>query len=231
MGSSDVNSEGALPYYQDRLVTIYHGDCREVMGDLGNFDLLLTDPPYGVSLGEHSGGKETRRGLLVKRGGYEDSSEHYRGVIVPAIDVGLGKCKRGMVFGVPPLIWEVPPPDVMGGIFIPGACGRNKWGWSNFIHVLFYGSAPGLNRGAKPTAIMSNATADKSGHPTPKPMVWLNWAVSLGSEEGEVILDPFAGSGTTGRAAKDLGRKAVLIEIEEGYCEIAAKRTAQEVLF
>jgi hypothetical protein len=66
------------------------------------------------------------------------------------------------------------------------------------------------------------------GHPTEKPLTLFSWCVQ---QAGDVhtILDPFAGSGTTGRAAKDLGRKAVLIEREERYCEIAAKRMAQEV--
>jgi DNA modification methylase len=67
------------------------------------------------------------------------------------------------------------------------------------------------------------------GHPCEKPLELMTWCISLAGDV-QTILDPFAGSGTTGRAAKDLGRKAVLIEREERYCEIAARRMAQGVL-
>ena len=66
-------------------------------------------------------------------------------------------------------------------------------------------------------------------HPTQKPLALMLWCIGLAGDV-QTILDPFAGSGTTGRAAKDLGRKATLIEQEERYCEIAASRMAQEVL-
>ena len=69
----------------------------------------------------------------------------------------------------------------------------------------------------------------KREHPTQKPVALMQWCIGLAGEV-ETIIDPFAGSGTTGRAAKDLGKRAVLIEREEKYCEIAAKRLAQEVL-
>jgi site-specific DNA-methyltransferase (adenine-specific) len=78
--------------------------------------------------------------------------------------------------------------------------------------------------------MVSSHTSERNGHPCPKPIEWMMWAVAIGSVEGETIIDPFAGSGTTGRAAKDMGRKAVLIEREERYCEIAARRMAQDVL-
>jgi DNA modification methylase len=67
-------------------------------------------------------------------------------------------------------------------------------------------------------------------HPTVKPVDLLGRLISMSSKAGDTILDPFAGSGTTGRAAKDLGRKCTMIEREERYCEIAARRMAQEVL-
>jgi DNA modification methylase len=193
-------------------------------------DLVLTDPPYGVNLGHTAGAKESRPGLLKKRGGYDDSPERFRDVVVPAVTVALSLAKRGMVFGVPPMIWEFPAPAAIGGIYVSAAVGLNCWGWSNFIHCLLYGSAPDLQRGGKPTGIASNAGAERTGHPTTKPLVWIRWAMSLGSRPGELVLDPFAGSGTTLRAAKDMHRRAIGIEICEAYCEIAARRLQQQVL-
>ena len=160
-----------------------------------------------------------------------DTPENYYDVLVPIISMVQEYVGRMMVFGVPPNIWKLPPPDAIGGVYVPGAVGRNKWGWSNFIHCLLYGTAPGLEKGAKPTGIFSTEVAEKSQHPTPKPIGWMTWAVNLGSRESDTILDPFMGSGTTLRAAKDLGRRAIGIEIEEKYCEIAARRLQQEVLF
>jgi site-specific DNA-methyltransferase (adenine-specific) len=76
----------------------------------------------------------------------------------------------------------------------------------------------------------SGEAAEKNGHPCPKPIGQWKWLVNRATVVGDSILDPFMGSGTTLRAAKDLGRKAIGIEIEERYCEIAANRLRQEVL-
>jgi DNA modification methylase len=123
-------------------------------------------------------------------------------------------------------MWQLPPPDAIGGVFLAGAVGRNKWGWSNFIHCLLYGSAPDLELGAKPTGISGNALAEKTGHPTTKPLRWIEWAVSLASREVELIFDPFLGSGTTAVAAKKLGRHFLGFEISPDYCKIAEERIA-----
>jgi site-specific DNA-methyltransferase (adenine-specific) len=220
------------PYYHDEQfgIKIFLGDCRTILPYLDPVDLILTDPPYGVNLGEHGGAKETRTGLLVKVGGYEDSPEHFIRVVVPAITTAMGLTNRTMIFCVPPTMWLLPAPDAIGGVFVDGAVGRNKWGWSNLIHCLLYGSAPNLNKGAKPTAIRNNAMAEKTGHPTTKPLKWMRWAVSLGSLANDTILDPFMGSGTTLVAAKQLGRKCIGIEINEAYVKIAIERLRQGVL-
>ena len=223
-------------YYEEEnpSLKIYHGDCLEVMPLLPKVDLVVTDPPYGVNLGEHDGASETRKGFLVKKGGYDDSVDNFDSIVVPAIKQAILKSDRAMVFCVPPGMWKFPPPDSIGGIFVSAAVGRNKWGWSNMIHCLMYGSAPNLNLGAKPTAITNNAVAETTGHPTTKPLRWIKWAVSLGSfdyskdeslqAEYDLILDPFLGSGTTLVACKELKRNGIGIEINEKYCEIAKTR-------
>ena len=221
------------PYYQDGAVTIYHGDCRDVMADIDYADALVTDPPYGVNLGEHGGASDGRTDHVLVKGGYvsyEDSPENFTQVVVPAIKDALAKVDRGAVFCAGHMAWHLPRPAAVGGIFLPAACGRTAWGYNSFAHCLLYGRAPDLNLGAKAIGISSTETVAESGHPCAKPEGWMRWIVSLVSREGELVLDPFAGSGTTLRAAKDLGRRAIGIEIEERYCEIAARRCAQEVM-
>jgi site-specific DNA-methyltransferase (adenine-specific) len=223
----------AEPYYQDGSVTIYHGDCRDILPQL-SADVLVTDPPYGVNLGNHGGANDGRRDhVLVKAGyqSYEDTPENFDAVVVPAIRLALARTDgRGVVFCAGHMAWRLPEPAALGGIFLPAACGRTAWGYNSFAHALLYGKAPDLHLGAKPIGIASTATSDNWGHPVEKPIRWMRWAVALASRDRETVLDPFAGSGTTLRAAKDLGRKAIGIEIEERYCEIAARKMGQEVL-
>jgi DNA modification methylase len=91
-----------------------------------------------------------------------------------------------------------------------------------------YGTYTDLQDGAKyPTVIASNETAEKNGHPVPKPVGWMTWLVSLASKRGETVLDPFMGSGTTGVAAIQLGRKFIGIERNPSYFDIAVRRIEQ----
>lgn len=206
---------------------VYHGNSLDLIEDI-EFDVMITDPPYGINLGEHSGAKETRSGLLVKKGGYEDSVEYFDSIIVPIVTKGISLSKRSMIFSVPPNMWKFPAPDVIGGIFIGCAVGRNKWGWSNMIHCLLYGTAPNLNLGAKTTAIANSHLPGKFPHPTVKPIQWLKWAVDLGSKENEIVFDPFSGSGTTAIACIQLKRKFIMIEKESKYFDLTCKRIEYE---
>ena len=216
------------PYYQDAAVTIYHGDCREIL-PVVSADVLVTDPPYGVELGT-SDSRGNNHGLVhASYVSYSDTEDNFRSIIIPAIRVALELTNRGAIF-VGKHLTAFPEPSIAGGIYCSAACGRNPWGFTNLLAVFFYGSNPRLHLGAVHTVIGSNETAERNGHPCPKPLGWMTWLVGMTSLDGETILDPFMGSGTTLRAAKDLGRKAIGIEIEERYCEIAANRMAQEVL-
>jgi site-specific DNA-methyltransferase (adenine-specific) len=221
------------PYYDHAGITIYHGDCRDVLAAV-TADALVTDPPYGMGLGKHGGAKDCRTREL-RRGAYasyDDTPENYRATVAPSIALALSIVKRGAVFGLAPSIWSLPPPSALGAIHIRAANGRSPWGFQNLSPILFYGQAPNLHLGAHNTVFTASGRADpECGHPCPKPVEWLVWLVGIASISGETVIDPFMGSGTTLRAAKDLGRRAIGIEIEEKYCEIAAKRMAQEVLF
>lgn len=203
---------------------LYLGDCREILPTLGRVDAVVTDPPYGVNLGD----QPDRRGdhILVKDhyASYDDSPENFAEVVVPAISSALSIASRGLVFVSAKTAWLLPSPDGLGGVYLPSAQGRFIWGFRSLAPCLLYGSAPNLQRGCRATAIQSTDTAEKNGHPCPKPLSWMKWAVSLASDIDETILDPFMGSGTTGVAAVKMGRKFIGIEIEPAYFAIAYRQ-------
>jgi site-specific DNA-methyltransferase (adenine-specific) len=216
--------------------TLYRGDCLDVLPALPAVDAVVTDPPYGVALGKREGlhgpsGKLRRHGLAkAAYDVYEDTHENFVSLIVPRLSAALDLAARGAVF-TGPHIQEQRKATAFGGVYCPVGSGRHAWGFKTFHPVLLYGKAPELHKGAKSTILKDNGYSVKNGHPCPKPLAWMEWLVGLTTRhEGQAVLDPFMGSGTTLRAAKDLGRRAIGIEIEERYCEIAAKRLQQSVL-
>ena len=221
-------------YYQDEWATIYHGDCREVLLELEPVDLVLTDPPYGVGLGRANnlaksngyGGHLSKQGY----GTYADTYEEFIVEIIPRLNAFIDFADRAVVFSGPH-IHEQKKPAAIGGIYHPAAAGRTPWGSKNFLPILFYGNPPSLVGTHRPTVFQSSANTEVNGHPCPKPIAWLKWLISTYALAADTILDPFMGSGTTLRAAKDLAIKSIGIEIEEKYCEIAVKRLRQEILF
>ncbi len=211
------------PYYEDSAVTIYHGDCREIVPTLGKFDLLLTDPPYGIKRDkgfEGFGGF----GKPIARKRYEednwDSERPDKGIFDSIL-----------IASALSIIW--------GGNFfadiLPQSTHWIFWDKLQTMPTFGDGELAWTNsnrKSVKKVTVEYNGLIGKEqcrSHPTQKPLRLMSWCIQNYSTAGQTIFDPFAGSGTTGRAAKDLGRKAVLIEREERYCEIAAKRMAQEV--
>ena len=219
-----------MVYYQDDWVTIYHGDCLEVTEWLGA-DVMITDPPYGVGF---SGKRHKEK--TVSTGGYEsyeDSSENHANVVVPAIEKFVKTGKRAMMTPGETNLFRFPEPTHVGAIYYPAGNGSNSWGFSCWQPIFYYGKDPFLSDGLgrRPDSLSSSHTSPKLGHPCPKPLEVMEWFVNRCSRTGETIADPFAGSGSTLVAAKSLGRRAIGVEIEEKYCEIAAKRCTQDYLF
>lgn len=235
------------PYYDHNGITIYHGDCLEILPSLGEFDLLLTDPPYSISVAQdhvHATGKGTRKfnffagdtdwktmtASVVERVSLAAS-------VVSAAYVWCGHRQFGAIvdeferlgFKTRFLVWKkecpVPAP--------PGV------GWDSAAELCVYAFRAGRKwtaaTGVKcPNVITADAyrfgQLGKVDHPTQKPLSVVSIPMRHSTKEGDRILDPYMGSGTTLVVAKSLGRIAVGIEREEKYCEIAAKRMAQEVM-
>lgn len=200
------------PYYQDDAVAIYHADCREWMPDA---DVTITDPPYNVGL-DYSGGD--------KRTDYAEWTAEWFQLAPKPLVVTPGHANLAMWLTMerPRWIcaWVKPNQN--------SASALN--GWNIWEPLLVYGKhrkPVGHDAWTVPIALQS----DTGDHPCPKPLGLYRRLVEVFSLETDTILDPFAGSGTTLRAAKDLGRKAIGIEVEERYCEIAAQRCSQEVLW
>jgi DNA methylase len=206
---------GHPPYYDDGRAVIIHADCRDV-GPLG--EVLVTDPPYGVDfVGKHW--KKTS-----PTGGYTTPDSDIGPAVVAAY---LPAVRRAAVFPGIRQLHDYPKPDDIGCVFNPAGAGFGRWGFSCLHPVLFYGKP---RHNVQPASLLSFDQPEPNGHPCPKPLAWIRWLVEMASEPGDLIADPFMGSGTTLVAAVSAGRRAIGVEIEERYCEIAARRLNQGVL-
>ena len=218
-----------VPYYDHGGITIYNADSREVIEALLTGYVLLTDPVYGINGGKGGDARDYKKGDYKKEG-WEDSEEYVKTVCVPIIEAALAKAVRGAVTPGIRCLQMYPRPADMGCLWTPASCTHGPWGFTTMQPILYYGKDYRAGKGALPSGKSVTERSEKNGHPCPKPISAWSWLLGKVSQEGETVVDPFMGSGTTLRAAKDLGRKAIGIEINEEYCEIAAKRMSQEVL-
>lgn len=197
------------PYYQDNNVTIYNADCREVMPHLDRVDLVLTDPPYGI-------GDRMQGGTW---GAAEKYADFRAWDIAPDQTILSAVCSLGRQV----IIW--------GGNYFalsPSRCWL-VWDKKNAVPTMADCELAWTNLDKPAKRFSCGVGVHSFGHPTEKPMPLFSWCI-MQARDVQCIADPFMGSGTSLRAAKNLGLKAVGIEIEEKYCEVAAKRMAQEVL-
>jgi len=202
------------PYYQDDLVTLYHGDCREILPGLVG-DVIVTDPPYGMT---YSSGWS---GATIAG----DTTTEARDTVLatwaprPALVFGRWSCPRPASTRHV-LIWDKGDWPGMGDLSLP-------WGPSTEEIYVIGGGFVGKRRGSI-VRDTKRPSGESALHPTEKPLGLME-ALVRACPPG-VIVDPFAGSGSTLAAAKSLGRTAIGIEIEERYCEVAATRLSQGVL-
>lgn len=225
------------PYYQDDLITLYLADCREIIPIVGEIDLVLTDPPYEA----HTHNSANRCGKFIN-GKYryaeidfDPINEELRALVTSI------PCNWSLIFCqveavskykhllgdayVRTMIWTKPDgtPQFTGDRPAQGyECIATSWHGNDRMR---------WNGGGK-RGVFNHKVRDgeQRFHPTQKPITLIRELIKLFSLGG-VIFDPFAGSGTTLRAAKDLGIKAIGVEMQEKYCEAAVKRLAQESLF
>jgi len=202
------------PYYDHDGITIYHGDCRDVLPHLSGVDLVLTDPIYNRKMDYGPDVNDDR-----PRGEYVEWLKSW---------FALLPCEKRIIFpGVGNLwLWGDMEPSAVACWYKPGNPARG--GCFQFVEwepILFWGLSMGKSD------VFRFPVTNQTGvgnHPCPKPLSLFQELI--GRTKAQVVLDPFLGSGTTALAAKNLYKRAIGIEINEQYCEIAVKRLAQEVL-
>jgi len=212
------------PYYQDEWVTIYHGDCREILPQLDvKVDLVLTDPPYGINY-RHGESYTPKKSVGTRHHGEVMIGDdkpfdpsfllHFPNVILWGANNYASRLpdSRGW------LVWDKKVLETRENHF--SDCDM-AWTNQNKPIRIFRHRWSGIYRDSQ--------NGERSFHPTEKPVSLMAWCISF-HPDCNLILDPFLGSGTTAYCAKKLNRKCIGIEIEEKYCEIAAKRCSQSVM-
>lgn len=212
------------PYYSHAGIEIYHGDCRDILPQLDRsvIGFVLTDPPYGIGW---TRGVHSARNSKAHEGIANDHDTSARDAALAL----LGDIP-GAVFGS----FYAPPPANVKQVLV----------WQKPPDAGLVGSTTGFRRDAEPVFLVGpwpqrvverssvlrsmrgqSATVTETGHPHTKPLSALVPILEVAPDG--VVIDPFAGSGSTLVAAKQLGRRAIGIELEERYCEIAARRLSQ----
>lgn len=208
------------PYYQDSACTIYLGDCRDVLPGLERVDLVLTDPPYGI---DYQSARQIKRLRFDPIQGDSSFPLWIFDLCAPRVALMVW-CRWDTLAILPPpksfIVWDKGSHS-MGDL-------KHEFGrqWEG---CAFY-PGPEHEFVKRPVDVIRVPKIPPGAlqHPNEKPVRAITPLIA--AHVGETILDPFMGSGATLRAAKDLNRKAIGIEIEEKYCEIAANRLRQEVL-
>jgi site-specific DNA-methyltransferase (adenine-specific) len=200
------------PYYDRDGITIYCGDSRTIVPRLTEVYALVTDPPYGIEAAKKKAHSSIRDNPHWPNSRWDDIRKPETLKAALAISEDAAVWGGNYYTDILPvssgwLAWIKPEAESGFSLADMELCWTNRSLASRVKH---------------------HARRDGNDHPTQKPLAVMRWTISF--IRGPIILDPFMGSGTTLRAAKDLGRRAIGIEIEERYCEIAVRRLQQSVM-
>lgn len=237
------------PYYQDDAVTIYHAKNIELLPWFSLVDHIITDPPYS----EHTHSKQWISKALSEKGDKRASTEH-KELGFDALSDEEMSFICGEMFRIVTR-WSIAFTDlenmhlwraqfIANGLDYVRACIWDKVDSAPQFtgdrpaascEAFMLAHKPGKKRwnGGGRRNLFRHAVNGEKGakpHPSTKPIPLMKEIVSLFTDPGDTILDPYMGSGSTLRAAKDLGRKSIGIEMNEKHCETAARRMCQEVL-
>lgn len=214
------------PYYDDgRGIQIYLGDCREVLPALPAPDLLLGDPPYGIDYHTSSSRSAACR---------SNDFAPVHGDDRPFDPAHLLGYPRAVLWGANHYADRLPASpswivwDKLDGLTSKRDVGFNdsadcELAWTNL-------GGPARLYSHRWIGMLRASEPERRVHPTQKPVALMAWVISWATQPGQLVLDPYMGSGTTLVAAKNLRRRAIGIEVVEAYAEIAARRLSQEVL-
>jgi site-specific DNA-methyltransferase (adenine-specific) len=209
------------PAYEQEGVTLYHGDCLDLLPELTGVDAVVTDPPYNVGYAYHD--HDDR--MLDYREWCGRWFAESRRLTEGPIGISSGIVNVAMWCGIE-------PPDWILCWHKPACMGRSPTGVNNWEPVLLYGKSP--NRGVNDVIRAPIKVRDDIGdHPCPKPLGWGLGLVNALTKPDALVLDPFAGSGTTGVACLKTGRRAILIEKDARYIPTIIRRlqSAETPLF
>jgi site-specific DNA-methyltransferase (adenine-specific) len=256
MKDDDANSAPMLcyplpaPYYERDGIAIYHGDCMEIIHHLDGIGAVVTDPPYssgGAFRGDRTQStvaKYVQSGTAAYRPEFAGDNRDQRSFLVWC-SMWMNAARGASLPGSPIAVftdWRQLPTTTdaiqsagwtwrnVGTWWKPG-CRMQKGRFSSSAEYVVYGSnGPAVEGMSSPQNVIAAPAAQDKQHIAEKPLAVMSWVLGL-VPAGATVLDPFMGSGAALEAAKHAGLNAVGIEVDERYCEIAAKRLSQGVLF
>jgi site-specific DNA-methyltransferase (adenine-specific) len=226
------------PYYEDQGITLYHGDAFEFMESMqdGSVDAVITDPPYSARTHKNAKKNDPALGYGVKAVDFDSFTDE---MLYQAYDEMARITKSWIVSNIDynhAFRFETQPPQGMTqkriGVWVKNnpmpqiSADRPGQGWEAISYLHKEGGRSVWNGGGLHGNYVTNL-ASPTGHPTPKPLTMVQSFIERFTNEGDLVLDPFAGGGTTLLAARNLGRKAVGVEMDEKWCKLIVSRLGQ----